>query len=57
MNPVDVQFKEAPGALLGAVVEPVPGWVAVICLLAITAVLLTLAARQLRRTEISYSSD
>jgi ABC-type transport system involved in multi-copper enzyme maturation permease subunit len=57
MNPVDIPNLKGPGALLGAVVEPVSGWVAVPCLLAITAVLLVLAARQLRRTEISYSSD
>jgi hypothetical protein len=56
MNPVNLELK-GPGALLGAVVEPVPGWVAFIALLAISAALLALAARQLKLTEISYSAD
>jgi hypothetical protein len=57
MTPVSIDFKEGPGALLGAVVEPVAGWVAVLCLVSITVCLLGLAVRQLQRTEISYSSD
>jgi hypothetical protein len=56
MTPVTIELK-GPGALLGAVVEPVPAWVAVLALFAISAVLLMLAVRQLKRTEISYSSD
>jgi hypothetical protein len=56
MTPVTIDLK-GPGALLGAVVEPVSGWIAIPALLAIAAVLLVLASRQLNRTEISYSSD
>ena len=52
-----VDFKQGAGVLLGGVIEPVSAWVAVVALLAITAVLLILSVRQLKRTEISYSSD
>jgi hypothetical protein len=56
MNPVAIELK-GPGALVGAVIEPVAGWVAVLCLAGITVCLLFLAVRQLKQTEISYSSD
>jgi hypothetical protein len=56
MTPVTLELK-GPGALFGAVVEPVSAWIAVPALLAIAGGLLMLGARQLSRTEISYSSD
>lgn len=56
MVPVDLGLKEG-GAVIGAVVEPVPAWVAVPALLGITAAMLVLSVRRLDRTEISYSSD
>ena len=56
MTPVDVPLK-GPAAFFGGVAEPVQGWVAVLCLAVLTAVLLYLAVRQLEKTEISYSSD
>jgi hypothetical protein len=56
MTPVTLELK-GPGALLGAVIEPVSVWIALIALLGMSAVLLMLAARQLKLTEISYSSD
>jgi hypothetical protein len=56
MNPVELRLR-GPGALLGAVVEPVSAWIAVPSLVAITVVLLVLSVRQLKLTEISYSSD
>jgi ABC-type transport system involved in multi-copper enzyme maturation permease subunit len=56
MTPVNIELK-GPGALLGAVIEPVSAWVAIPAVLGIAAALLALASRQLSRTEISYSSD
>ena len=56
MNPVEISLR-GPGALLGAVIEPVAAWIAILSLIAITAALLALSVRQLKRTEISYSSD
>lgn len=56
MAPVKVNLFGV-GAVLGAVAEPVSAWVAIPALFAITAVALVLACWQLRRTEISYSSD
>ncbi|MEJ7607347.1 MAG: ABC transporter permease, partial [Bryobacteraceae bacterium] len=56
MTPVDPELY-GPGALLGGVAEPVATWVAVLSLFAITAVLLFAAVRELKRTEISYSTD
>jgi hypothetical protein len=56
MTPVELSLR-GPGALLGAVVEPVSVWIAIPSLFVITAMLLVLAVRQLKITEISYSSD
>ena len=56
MTPVKGDLR-GPGLLLGQTVDPVPTWIAVLCLLGITAGMLYLAAWQLRRTEISYSSE
>lgn len=56
MVPVDIGLKEG-GAVIGAVAEPVAGWIAVLALVCITAGMLVLSVRQLERTEISYSSD
>ena len=56
LAPVDVGFYSV-GALVGAVADPVSGPIAVASLLAITAGLLWLAAKDLRRSEVSYSSD
>jgi hypothetical protein len=56
MNPVGMELK-GPGVVLGGVVDPVPGWIAFAALFAISGGLLFLAVRQLKRTEISYSSD
>ena len=56
MTPVKGDLR-GPGLLLGQTADPVPGWLAVICLLGITVGMLYLSAYQLRRSEISYSSD
>jgi ABC-type transport system involved in multi-copper enzyme maturation permease subunit len=56
MTPVQGDLR-GPGLLLGQTADPVPGWLAVICLLGITVGMLYLSAYQLRRSEISYSSD
>ena len=46
-----------PGALIGGVADPASTPVAIVSLFAITSVLLLLAANELKRSEISYSSD
>lgn len=56
MTPVHGDFDGA-GLVLGQTADPVPAWLAVLCLLVITAGMLYLSTRQLQRTEISYSSD
>ena len=56
MTPVHGDFDGA-GLVLGQTADPVPAWLAVLCLLGITAGMLYLSTRQLQRTEISYSSD
>lgn len=56
LNPVDVGFREA-GALIGSVTEPASAPVAILSLVIISAGLLALASRDLRRSQISYSSD
>lgn len=56
LAPVDPGFYSV-GALVGAVVDPVSAPVAVLSLLVITAALLFLAGKDLRRSEVSYSSD
>lgn len=56
LNPVDPGFF-GPGALIGSVAEPASVPVALLGLFAITAGLLALAAKDLRRSEVSYSSD
>ncbi|HYP07751.1 MAG TPA: ABC transporter permease [Bryobacteraceae bacterium] len=56
MTPVDPGFH-SEGALIGGVVDPVSGPVAVVSLFSISAGLLFMASRDLRRSEVSYSSD
>jgi ABC-type transport system involved in multi-copper enzyme maturation permease subunit len=56
MSPVDAGFYEV-GALIGGIVDPVSVPVAIVCLFAITCGLLLLAAKDLSRSEVSYSSD
>jgi hypothetical protein len=56
MSPVDPGFYSV-GALIGGVVDPVSVPVAILCLLAISAGLLVLAAKELSRSEVSYSSE
>jgi hypothetical protein len=56
LTPVDAGFY-GPGALFGSVADPASVPVALIGLFVITAGLLALAAKDLRRSEISYSTD
>ena len=56
MAPVEPTFR-GPGALIGGVADPASMPVAVVSLLLISAGLLYLAAKDLRTSEISYSSD
>lgn len=56
LSPVAAESR-GPGTLFGTTAEPETAVVAVAALLAITAVMLFLSARQLKRTEISYSTD
>lgn len=49
-----VPISQGPFALMA---QPVPGWLAVVALLAITAVLVTLAARKTRSLEVTYSTE
>jgi ABC-type transport system involved in multi-copper enzyme maturation permease subunit len=56
MTPVHGDLR-GPGLLFGQTVDPVPAWLAVLCLAGITAGMLYLSVRQLQRTEISYSTD
>lgn len=56
MTPVKGDLR-GPGLLFGQTADPVSSWVAVLCLAAITAAMLYLSVRQLKRTEISYSTD
>ena len=56
MTPVQGELR-GPGLILGQTADPVPAWLAVLCLFGITAGMLFLSSRQLSRTEISYSSD
>lgn len=56
LTPVEPPLRGA-GALIGSVADPASGPVAILSLLAISFGLLALAARDLRRSEVSYSSD
>jgi hypothetical protein len=56
LTPVDPGFS-GPGSLVGTVLDPASTPVALIGLFMISAGLLALGARDLRRSEISYSSD
>jgi ABC-type transport system involved in multi-copper enzyme maturation permease subunit len=56
MAPVHADL-EGPGLLLGQTADPEPLWLALICLAGITAAMLGLSVRQLKKTEISYSTD
>lgn len=56
MTPINVPLT-GPAAFFGGVADPVRGWVAVLCLVAITLLLLFAAVRELEKTEITYSSD
>jgi hypothetical protein len=57
LTPAGIEFRRGPGVLLGQTVDPEPVWFAVTALIALTAGALALAMYQLRRTEISYSTD
>lgn len=56
MAPVQGDLR-GPGLLLGQTADPVPTWLAILCLAGITVGMLWLSIYQLKRTEISYSSD
>lgn len=56
MAPVAGDFEGA-AVLFGITSDPLTVWVCVPAVFAITALMLVLSARQLKRTEISYSSD
>jgi hypothetical protein len=56
LTPVDADFRGA-AALFGGVADPASPFVAVFSLFAISAGLLFMAVRDLRRSEISYSSE
>jgi ABC-type transport system involved in multi-copper enzyme maturation permease subunit len=56
MTPVQGDLR-GPGLLFGQTVDPVPSWLALLCLAGITVGMLYLSVLQLRRTEISYSTD
>lgn len=56
MTPVQGDLR-GPGLLLGQTADPVPGWVAVLCLAGMSAGMLWLSVYQLKATEISYSTD
>jgi hypothetical protein len=56
MTPVQGELR-GPGLLFGQTADPVPAWIAVVCLVGLTVVMLTLSVQQLKRTEISYSTD
>jgi hypothetical protein len=57
LSPVPGDFSDGPGNIFGMTVDPVPAFIAIPALLAISAGMLALSVRQLKRTEISYSSD
>jgi len=52
LTPIPVQ--EGPFAV---VAEPTPAWIAIPSLIVVTAIVLFLAGRRIRRMEISYGSD
>jgi hypothetical protein len=56
MIPVSGNFEGA-GVIFGSAIDIVPTWICIPAILAITAGMLALSVRQLKRTEISYSSD
>jgi ABC-type transport system involved in multi-copper enzyme maturation permease subunit len=56
MAPVSGDFEGA-SMIFGVSADIVPVWLSILAILAITGVMLVLSVRQLRRTEISYSSD
>jgi ABC-type transport system involved in multi-copper enzyme maturation permease subunit len=56
LTPVQGDLR-GPGILFGQTADPVPAWLAVLCLAGITAGMLFLSVRRLKRTEISYSTD
>lgn len=56
LNPVQVEAS-GPGAMFGTTAEPEKAIVAILGILAFTAVMIFLSIRQLKRTEISYSTD
>jgi ABC-type transport system involved in multi-copper enzyme maturation permease subunit len=56
MVPVSGDFEGA-SMIFGVSADILPVWVSILAILAITVLMLGLSVRQLRRTEISYSSD
>lgn len=57
LTPVAQNFNRGPGAIIGTTVDPVSVPIAILAIFAITAGMLALAVWQLKRSEISYSSD
>ena len=57
LTPTRAAAARGPGIIFGQTVDPEPTWLAIAALVAITGGALALAMRQLRHTEISYSSD
>jgi len=49
-----VPISQGPFALMA---QPIPGWLAVVALLAITVLLVTLAGRKTRSIEVTYSTE
>jgi hypothetical protein len=56
MVPVQGNFRDA-NAIIGLTADPVPPYIAVPAIILIAIGMLALSVRQLKRTEISYSSD
>jgi hypothetical protein len=57
MVPVKGDFSDGAGALIGLTADPVPPYLAIPAIFLIAFGMLALSVRQLKKTEISYSSD
>ncbi|MBC7928050.1 MAG: ABC transporter permease [Bryobacteraceae bacterium] len=56
LNPVNVQ-NQGPGSLLGTTAEPEHAVTAVLCLILISAAMVFLSIRELKRAEVNYSTE
>jgi hypothetical protein len=56
LTPVEPHFY-GPGALIGGVADPASTPIAIVSIFAITSILLLLAVNELKKSEISYSSE